>query len=150
MEKRIDAAFANYAPKVEEVPVEKGLSRVIAEDALSGIDLPPVDISAMDGYALRSSTLRLASASNPIKLKIKGSLYPSNLYSKMSAEITDDETAYYVATGAPIPEGCDVVARIEETRLNEKENTITIMEKIPKWKNIAAKGEDIHAGEKAR
>ena len=65
----------------------------------------------------------------------------------MSAEITDDETAYYVATGAPIPEGCDVVVRIEETKLNEKENTITIMEKIPKGKDIAAKGEDIHAGE---
>ena len=115
MEKRIDAAFANYAPKVEEIPVEESLWRVVAEDVLSGIDLPPADISAMDGYAMRSSALAHASASNPIKFKIKGSLFPSNLYSKMSAEITDDETAYYVATGAPIPEGCDVVARIEET-----------------------------------
>ena len=147
MEKRIDAAFANYVPKVEEVPVEKGLSRVIAEDILSGIDLPPADISAMDGYALRSSALGLASASNPIKLKIKGSLFPNNLYSTIEAEIMDDGTAYYVATGAPIPKGCDVVVRIEETKLNEKENTVTIMERVPKGKNVAPKGEDIHIGE---
>jgi molybdenum cofactor synthesis domain-containing protein len=147
VEKRIDAAFANYVPRVEEIPVEKGLSRVIAEDVLSGIDLPPADITAMDGYALRSSDLALASASNPIKLKIKGSLFPNNLYSPMSAEISDDETAYYVATGAPIPKGCDVVVRIEETKLDEKENTITIMERIPKGKDIAQKGEDIHVGE---
>ena len=148
MEKRIDAAFANYTPKIEQVPVDKAIRRIAAEDVLSEIDLPPMSISAMDGYGLRSSALKDVSTTNPVKLKIKGSLFPNNLYSKMTAKITDDESAYYVATGAPIPEGCDVIARIEETRLDEKENTITIMQKIPKGKDIAPRGEDISAGQK--
>jgi molybdopterin molybdotransferase len=42
---------------VEEIPLIKALNRILAEDILSDIDMPPYDKSAMDGFACRKVDL---------------------------------------------------------------------------------------------
>ncbi len=45
----------------EEKPILDCLGQVLAEDIYSGIDVPPLDNSAMDGYAVQSRDTRGAS-----------------------------------------------------------------------------------------
>ena len=42
---------------VEEIPLIRALNRVLAEDLLSDVDMPPYDKSAMDGFACRKADL---------------------------------------------------------------------------------------------
>ncbi|HZW57427.1 MAG TPA: molybdopterin molybdotransferase MoeA [Nitrososphaerales archaeon] len=145
---RIRSAFQDYEPAIERVRLDEALGRVLAEDIVAKEDLPPTTISAMDGYAVRHSAIVSASTSNPSEFQIKGELYPKDVAnSSLIPSIDSDGDAYYVATGAPIPAGCDVVARIEDTRVDAEGRRVTISKDIPKWKNISLKGEDIHAGD---
>ena len=56
-------ALAAQAPiaEVEQVPLSEAEGRVLAEPLLAGLDLPPWDNSAMDGYALRLAEIGRAS-----------------------------------------------------------------------------------------
>jgi molybdopterin molybdotransferase len=49
----------------ERKPILDCLGQVLAEDVYSAIDIPPLDNSAMDGYALRAKDTRGASESSP-------------------------------------------------------------------------------------
>ena len=49
----VAAACAEPLP-AETVPLDAATGRIASEDALSAIDLPPFDRSAMDGYAVRA------------------------------------------------------------------------------------------------
>ena len=49
----------------EEKPLLEALGQVLAEDVKSGFDIPPLDNTAMDGYAVRARDTRGASADSP-------------------------------------------------------------------------------------
>jgi molybdopterin molybdotransferase len=54
VEEALDKILANVAAlDEEEVPVLDSLGQVLAEDITSSISIPPLDNSAMDGYAVR-------------------------------------------------------------------------------------------------
>ena len=50
-------AAATPLSAVEEVPTAEALGRVLAVDQLSGLDVPPLDNSSMDGYAVRCADI---------------------------------------------------------------------------------------------
>ena len=50
---------------VEEKPILDSLGQVLAEDVYSGINVPPLDNTAMDGYAVRVEDTRGASQQSP-------------------------------------------------------------------------------------
>ena len=54
---------------VEEVPLEKALSRVLARDLEALADHPDVDNTAVDGYAARAEDTAGASPENPVRLR---------------------------------------------------------------------------------
>ncbi|HYS93551.1 MAG TPA: hypothetical protein VEL48_08985, partial [Candidatus Acidoferrales bacterium] len=56
----------------EQVPVARALHRVLAEAAVSSLDLPPWPNSSMDGYALRGADTADASPATPTRLVIAG------------------------------------------------------------------------------
>ncbi|GAG09129.1 unnamed protein product, partial [marine sediment metagenome] len=56
----------------EEKPILDCLGQVLAEDIYSGIDVPPLDNTAMDGYAVRSRDTRGASRESPRFLSVIG------------------------------------------------------------------------------
>ena len=140
---RIDSHFATFVPKVESIRVDLALGTISAEDVASKVDIPPRAISAMDGYAVRSMDLKSASSTKPRFFTTRGGIYPG--HSSRLPSLHQGDT-YYVATGAPIPIGTDVVVRVEEAAVHGS-NKVMVRHMIEKGKDIAEKGEDIHTGQ---
>ncbi|MBY0576612.1 MAG: molybdopterin molybdotransferase MoeA [Gallionellaceae bacterium] len=96
------------ASGTEQVKLEQALGRVLAEEVRANRDQPPYDISAMDGYALRSVDLTAVPAMLEIIEDIKaGDMPGKTLASGQCARIM---------TGAPMPQGADAVIRVEDTQ----------------------------------
>ncbi len=135
----------------EIVPVAGALGRVLAEDAVSSLDVPPADNSAMDGYALRYSDLTNAGLTTqgrvvlPISQRIAAGVVP---------EALNPGTVARIFTGSEIPEGADTVIMQEQCRAfngtdgEGKENvqTVELPVDINPGDNIRLKGLDITAG----
>ncbi|WP_319405252.1 gephyrin-like molybdotransferase Glp [uncultured Desulfosarcina sp.] len=95
----------------ESVPILDALRRVIAQDITAVDDLPESDISAMDGYAVRQTSLYGVSRHNPVRLRIIG----ESPAGKPCGAIVGDGEAVRIMTGGLVPEGADTVVKIEET-----------------------------------
>ena len=54
----------------EKVSISEALGRILSEDIIARRNNPPMDNSAMDGYALKAKDIELATSENPIKLEI--------------------------------------------------------------------------------
>ena len=91
----------------EHVGLERALGRVLAEEVRANRDQPPYDISAMDGYALRSADLGNIPAVLEIVEDIKAGDRPSKT-------LAPGQCAR-IMTGAPLPPGADAVIRVEDT-----------------------------------
>ena len=85
----------------EHVPLAAVAGRILAEDVVSPIDVPPFDRSAMDGYATVAAATEGASLYNPLTFCVVGEALPG-----MSFEGSiDPETTIRIMTGAPVPPG---------------------------------------------
>lgn len=91
----------------EEVPIERALGRVLAEDVCANRDQPPCDVSAMDGFAVRSADLASGGAVLTVIEDIKAGDQPRQA-------IASGQCAR-IMTGAPVPAGADAVIRVEDT-----------------------------------
>ena len=92
----------------EEVPLARAGGRVLREDCLADIDLPPFARATMDGYALRA-----ADASKvPARLRLVGTIAAGT---SLDRALSAGEAAK-IMTGAPLPAGADAVQKIEVTR----------------------------------
>ena len=106
---RILSYFDRLEP--EERPVPDALGQVLAEDVESTLDIPPLDNTAMDGYAVRAADTEGASEANPVRLRVSGELAACYIF---DGEVTPG-SAVRIMTGAPIPRGADAVVPFEET-----------------------------------
>jgi molybdopterin molybdotransferase len=97
----------------EQVNLVQSLGRVLAEEVCANRDQPPYDISAMDGYALRSADLAAIPATLEIVEDIKAGDMPSRTLSTGQCA--------RIMTGAPMPQGADAVIRVEDTEAVSKE-----------------------------
>ena len=80
----------------ESVPVGESLDRVLAAATVARETLPPWDNSAMDGYAVRSADVQLATPEAPISLRVVGEVAAGH-----APDATVGEgTAVRVLTGA--------------------------------------------------
>ena len=95
----------------EESPILSSLGQVLAEDVRSDINIPPLDNSAMDGYAVRAADSRGASEKSPRVLRVIDTIAAGSV---PKAEV-EPGTADRIMTGAPIPKGADAVVRFEHT-----------------------------------
>jgi len=133
----------------ERKPILDCLGQVLAEDVYSTIDIPPLDNSAMDGYALRAEDTRGASESSPRYLVVVGYVAAGS----MPAQEVKPGTAIRIMTGAPLPEGADAVVRFEDTdEVNRKSSgddlsQIGILWQARKGSNVRGRGEDIAKGD---
>ncbi|MGI9096055.1 MAG: gephyrin-like molybdotransferase Glp, partial [Candidatus Limnocylindrus sp.] len=82
------------------------LGRHLAAPISAAFDLPRVDVSAMDGWAVRSGDLAAATAENPIVLKVIGDAAAGRSGAELVVAPGD---CVRIATGAPIPRGADAV-----------------------------------------
>jgi molybdopterin molybdotransferase len=126
----------------EKVSLLDSLGRVIGEDITARRDIPPLDNSAMDGYALRSGDVREASQDRPLQLEVIEDL-PAGY---ISAKKLEKGKAIRIMTGAPIPKGGDAVIPVEETK---KENgSVSIFRAVTSGENIRKSGEDVKKGDR--
>ena len=124
----------------ERIDILGSRGRVLAEDIVSGLDVPPHDNSSMDGYAVRHTDIAAAVADKPVQLKITGDL-PAGYISR---EILQPGQALRIMTGAPVPQGADTVIMQENT--TSQGSTVTILQGEKAGANIRRAGEDIKKG----
>jgi len=132
----------------EEKPILDCLGQVLAEDIYSTIDIPPLDNSAMDGFAVRAEDTHGASESSPRYLAVIAELAAGSL----PVEEVRAGTAIRIMTGAPLPQGADAVVQFEHTDEVARRasggnlSQIGILRQVEKGLNVRRKGEDIAKG----
>jgi len=131
--------------EAESSPVLDCLGQVLAEDVYSTIDIPPLDNSAMDGYAVRSGDTRDATEQSPRFLHVVDIATPGSV---PKGEVKPG-IAVRIMTGAPIPKGADSVVRFEDTDESQRQGTsdeIGILREVELGRDIRRAGEDITQG----
>ena len=130
----LDASTATE--KKESVSLDNSLSRILASDIHSTINVPGFDNSAMDGYAI---------ALNDNQLLQKNLSF--DIVDRIPAGSTGNELskgcAARIFTGAPIPKGANTVIMQEECEVSEDGTQITITRAIKLNENIRPTGNDI-------
>jgi molybdopterin molybdotransferase len=143
VDEALDKILSNISPLgSEKVSILDALGRVIAEDIYANRDIPPLDNSAMDGYALRFEDVQKASSNNPIRLEVIEDL-PAGFISKKRLE---GGKAIRIMTGAPIPKGADAVIPVEETK--KEDGSVLIFKAAGLGENIRKAGEDVKKGDR--
>ncbi len=127
--------FATAPTAHEFVPLLQAQGRVLAVAITSPIHVPGFDNSAMDGYALNVADVTAPAAMFPVVQRIAAGQTGLPLA---------PNTAARIFTGAPIPQGCNVVVPQEQTAAEN--DAITLTHPIAMHQHIRRKGEDINAG----
>jgi molybdopterin molybdotransferase len=136
--------------EAETIPILEALGQVLTEDIVSDINVPPLDNSAMDGFAVRSEDTSGASEKTPITLRVIGTVLAGGI-SKNEAV---PGTAIRIMTGAPIPRGANSVVQFEDTDdqknqdafSNKRAEEVSIFAEAKPGQNIRLAGEDITKG----
>jgi putative molybdopterin biosynthesis protein len=126
---------------VEEVPLLEACNRVLAEDVVSPLDVPPFNRSTVDGYAVKAEDTFGADESSPVKLRLCGTVNVG----EMPEIKVERGTAAEIMTGAPIPDGADAVVMAENTE--QKNNEVYVYAAVVKDENVMKAGADIKKGE---
>lgn len=126
----------------ERVPAEEALGRVLAEDVASPRTLPPADVSAMDGYAVRAADLAGAGEARPAVLPV---VYEVPAGGAAPRPLAPGEAAR-IFTGAALPAGADTVVRQEDTRAEA--GRVAIRVAPPPAEHVRPAGEDVREGER--
>ena len=130
----------------EESPLLDALGQVLARDATAGHDIPPLDNSAMDGYALRAASVAGASLESPVRLRVVGYLAAGDV----PRDAVGPGQAVRIMTGAPIPPGADSVVPFEDTDEIDRRGSGASMEEIGVRTSVA-RGADVRpAGQDVR
>lgn len=129
-------AAARPLRDVETVATEVALGRTLAQSQVSPIAVPPMDNSAMDGYAVRAADLeRDGDTRLPVSQRIPAGAVGVPL---------EPKTAARIFTGAPIPRGADAVVMQEDTTADGDQ--VVIHKAVGPGSHIRRAGEDIAPG----
>jgi len=109
--------------------------RVLAGEVVAGIDVPPADNSAMDGYALRHGDWKSEEAALRLSQRVTAGASPTRL---------EPGTAARIFTGAEMPPGADTVVMQEHCEASEA--GVRILKLPALGANIRRRGQDIERG----
>lgn len=127
--------------ETEDLPLFHALDRVLAQDVISPVSVPPHDNSAMDGYAFAGAQLR---ADAPLTLQPVGTA----LAGKAWAGQVGPGQCVRIMTGAIMPTGLDTVVPQEFVQQSGEQITIPAGLLQP-GDNRRFKGEDVMQGQPA-
>ncbi len=129
----LDAAVP--VAELETLPIEAALGRVLATAQHSAIHVPPLDNSAMDGYAVCADDVLAAGTCLPVSQRI-----PAGSIGHTLAR----GTAARIFTGAPVPAGATAV--VMQELCAHAGDTVTVNHVPTQGENIRRAGEDIATG----
>ena len=134
----------SHAKPVEEsesISMQATLGRVLAENVSSLVDVPPLDNTSMDGYAVRTADTQNSGSVLRIAQRIPAGSVGIQL---------EPGTAARIFTGAPIPPGADAVVMQEDCAVPKgvtDQVQVNIAPVSGQW--IRRRGEDLSAGKMA-
>ena len=111
--------------------------RVLAADAVSALQVPPHDNSAMDGYAMRASDV----PSDDTVLRVSQRIAAGSI-----GTVLEVGTAARIFTGAPMPPGADAVVMQEETSSLDDGARVRFNVVPSAGQNVRRAGEDVARG----
>jgi molybdopterin molybdotransferase len=136
------AQLVEPVTRTENVAVFNALGRVLADDVISPISVPPHDNSAMDGFALDGTLLR---AGQPLTLQLaEGTAYAGKAW----AGSLSPQQCVKIMTGAIMPGGLDTVVPLEFVQLEGAQVGIPA-DVVKPGDNRRFMGEDLMAGQPA-
>jgi len=119
----------------ETLPLAQANGRVLAEDVTSGVNLPPCDNSAMDGYALRFEDL-----TSGLPLELIGKSFAGAPFNG----VVNPGTCVRIMTGAAVPAGADTV--VMQENVDAQGESIRINCEARLGDHIRRCGEDVTEG----
>lgn len=129
-------AAAQPVEEIRALPLTAAAGRVLAQPQQSTVAAPPLDNSAMDGYAVRTADITAAGICLPVSQRIPAGTVGTPLQAGTAARIF---------TGAPVPAGADAV--IMQERCEHGDGGVVINHLPQPEENIRRAGEDIAVGE---
>jgi molybdopterin molybdotransferase len=125
---------------IEEIEIIQSLQRVVAEDVICPINVPPHDNSAMDGYAFNGAQL---DATHSLTLKVRGTAFAGKAW---QGDVQFGECVK-IMTGAIMPAGLDTVAPQEICTLSPDSSSVTLPKgALQRGDNRRLRGEDLTQG----
>lgn len=121
----------------EKVNTQAALGRVLAEDVKSLVDVPPLDNTSMDGYAVRCADTATPGQTLRIAQRIPAGSIGTQL---------ESGTAARIFTGAPVPPGADAVVMQEDCTVGDQPDQVTINVAPTSGQWIRRSGEDLTTG----
>jgi molybdopterin molybdotransferase len=131
------AACPPLAPVVTALADVVG--RVLAEDVVSGEDVPPFANTAVDGYAVRATDLAAA----PVVLDVVGEVAAG---APPFDGVVGPGQAVRVMTGAPMPAGTDAAAMVEDSERLDG-GRVRLQRPVPAGAAVRGTGDDVRAGD---
>jgi len=129
-------AGARPVVETETVPTLSATGRVLAAAQRSTMNVPPMDNSAMDGYAVRVADVRAAGAKLRVSQRIPAGAVPQPLA---------PGTAARIFTGAPVPTGADAIVMQEHCTVDGDAVLVNTVPVPEEW--VRRAGSDIRAGD---
>jgi len=126
---------------VETVSISEAHERVLAQDIVAPLNIPPFSRSTVDGYAVKAADTFGASEDQPVTLKFCGHV----AIGESPNVAVKNGLAAEIVTGSPIPDGANSVVMVEQT--SQKGNNISVHRPVSIGKNLMAAGSDILKGE---
>ena len=131
----LEMADASRIVESEYLPLAQVEGRVLAQDLVSTLDLPPWPNSAMDGYALNLADW--TGEPMPVSQKI---------FAGQAPEPLEPGTCARIFTGAPVPPGADCV-EMQENAVIESDERVRFIEPMVTGQNIRPQGQETTVGE---
>ena len=135
--------------EAEDVPLLEAQGQVLAEDAVATFDIPPLDNSAMDGYAVRHADIEGATPQRSKLLRVTGYVAAGQI----PRTTVSEGTAVRIMTGAPIPPGADTIVPFEETDEVERSaagrpiDEVMVRKGVPRGEFVRRAAEDVAKGD---
>ena len=121
------------------VAFEDALGGVLASDIVAAEDVPPFANSAVDGYAVRAADL----AAVPVELAVVGEVAAGA--EPFPRPLTAGETVR-IMTGAPLPDGADAAAMVEDSALVDG-GKVRLTRALEPGASVRGVGDDVRAGD---
>lgn len=139
----VEVALAQLLALAEAAPIRDSESvlladsdgRVLADDLVASLDLPPWPNSAMDGYALNLADW----SGEPLPVS-------QRIFAGQAPEPLTPGTCARIFTGAPVPQGADCVEMQENAQVQADERVL-FTEALTVGQNIRPQGQETTVGE---
>ena len=121
------------------VAAEEALGRVLAADIVAAEEVPPFANSAVDGYAVRAADV----AAVPVELAVVGEVAAG---AEPFPRLLAAGEAVRIMTGAPLPDGADAVAMVEDSVLVDG-GRVRLSRRLERGASVRDIGDDVRSGD---